>query len=70
MTDSSDIGRYGTLRLLKRHHPETTVALFPIDDETVTFGRNKVCSVRLYYDCVSEFHCTLQISEERKVSLT
>ena len=67
MTDSSEIGRYGTLRLLKRHEPDTTVAFFPIDDEEVTFGRSKQCSVRLYYDCVSELHCTLQISEERKV---
>lgn len=68
MTDSTEIGRFGTLRLLKRHHPDTTVAVFPIDDEVVTFGRSKQCSVRLYYDCVSELHCTLQISEQRKVS--
>jgi FHA domain len=68
MTDSSEIGRYGTLRLLKRHEPDTTVAFFPIDDEEVTFGRSKQCSVRLYYDCVSELHCTLQFSEQRKVS--
>ncbi|KAF8501359.1 hypothetical protein JB92DRAFT_3124063 [Gautieria morchelliformis] len=69
MTDSSEIGRYGTLRLLKRHEPDTTVAFFPIDDEEVTFGRSKQCSVRLYYDCVSELHCTLQISEQRKAFL-
>ncbi|KAF8586926.1 hypothetical protein K439DRAFT_1631219 [Ramaria rubella] len=69
MTDSSEIGRFGTLRLLKRHEPETTVAFFPIDDEEVTFGRSKQCSVRLYYNCVSELHCTLQISEEHKAFL-
>ncbi|KIJ43908.1 hypothetical protein M422DRAFT_30724 [Sphaerobolus stellatus SS14] len=71
MADSSEIGRYGTLRLLKRHAKEdTTIAVFPIDDEEVTFGRNQQCSLRLYYDYVSELHCTLSISEDRKAFLT
>ena len=69
MANSSEIGRFGILRLVKRHEPDTTVAFFPIDDEEVTIGRSKQCSVRLYYDCVSEIHCTLQISEQRKVGL-
>ncbi|KAF8500709.1 hypothetical protein BU17DRAFT_72038 [Hysterangium stoloniferum] len=47
--DSSEIGRFGTLRLLKRHHPDITIACFPIDDEEVTFGRGRQCSIRLYY---------------------
>lgn len=69
MTDSSEIGRFGTLRLLKRHDPNTTIAFFPVDDEEVTFGRSNKCSVRLYYAFVSEVHCILQISEERKAFL-
>ncbi|KAF8508715.1 hypothetical protein BU17DRAFT_70715 [Hysterangium stoloniferum] len=70
MTDSSEIGRFGTLRLLKRHHPDITIAFFPIDDEEVTFGRGRQCSIRLYYDYISDLHCTLHISEERKAFLT
>lgn len=69
MADSSEVGRFGTLRLLKRHDPDTTIAFFPIDDEEVTFGRSRDCSIRLYYDCISELHCTLRISEERKVTI-
>ncbi|KAG6329949.1 hypothetical protein ID866_9139 [Astraeus odoratus] len=47
--DPSEIGRFGTLRLMKRQEPDIPIASFPIDDETVTFGRDPSCSVRLYY---------------------
>ncbi|OJA17456.1 hypothetical protein AZE42_11660 [Rhizopogon vesiculosus] len=46
--DGTEIGLLGTLRLMKRTTNEQ-VAAFPIDEETVTFGRNSTCSVRLYY---------------------
>jgi len=41
------------------------VAVFPIDEETVTFGRDPTCSVRLYYPDVSALHAKL-VFQERK----
>ncbi|KAI6126492.1 hypothetical protein F5141DRAFT_1247314 [Pisolithus sp. B1] len=63
--DSSEIGRFGTLRLMKRVDQATPVAAFPIDDDTVTFGRDPTCSVRLYYSTVSPIHAKL-IFQDRK----
>jgi hypothetical protein len=64
--DSSEVGLYGTLRLVKRLDPQSTVASFPIDDDTVSFGRDPNCSVRLYYPSVSAVHAKI-IFQERKV---
>lgn len=66
--DSTEIGRFGTLRLVKRLDPQTIVASFPIDDESVTFGRDPNCSVRLYYPTVSAVHAKI-FFQERKVCL-
>ncbi|KAH7911483.1 hypothetical protein BJ138DRAFT_1150446 [Hygrophoropsis aurantiaca] len=63
--DPSEIGRLGTLRLMKRTEPNTTVATFPIDDEIVTFGQDPKCSVRLYYPSVSAVHAKI-IFQDRK----
>lgn len=65
--DSSEVGRFGTLRLMKRLEPDKVVASYPIDDEEVTFGRDQSCSIRLYYETVSSIHCKL-IFRDRKVS--
>jgi hypothetical protein len=64
--DSSEVGRYGTISFMKRLHPDTVVATFPIDDEQVTFGRDPHCSVRLYYNAISSIHCKI-IFQEAKV---
>ena len=64
--EPSEIGRFGTLRLMKRLEPDVSVASFPIDDETVTFGRDPSCSVRLYYASVSPLHAKV-IFQDRKV---
>ena len=66
--DASEVGRFGTLRLMKRLEPDKVVASYPIDDEEVTLGRDPSCSIRLYYDSVSGLHCKI-IFRERKVSL-
>ncbi|KAI0696537.1 hypothetical protein BC835DRAFT_1405935 [Cytidiella melzeri] len=66
--DSSEVGRFGTLRLMKRLEPHKVVASYPIDDEEVTFGRDPSCSIRLYYESVSALHCKL-IFRERKAFL-
>ncbi|KAF7976909.1 hypothetical protein HWV62_5300 [Athelia sp. TMB] len=66
--DSSDIGQYGTLRLVKRQDAQSVVASFPIDDESLTFGRDPTCSVRLYYPTVSAVHAKI-FFEERKAFL-
>ncbi|KZT26007.1 hypothetical protein NEOLEDRAFT_1169008 [Neolentinus lepideus HHB14362 ss-1] len=66
--DASDVGRYGTLKFMKRNDPSTVAAVFPIDDEEVTFGRNPQCDVRLYYDSVSAVHCKI-VFQDRKAFL-
>ncbi|THH09018.1 hypothetical protein EW145_g2328 [Phellinidium pouzarii] len=68
MADASEVGNFGTIRLLKRREPSTVVASYPIDEEEVTFGRDPSCSVRLYYQGVSSFHCKI-VFEERKAFL-
>ncbi|KAG2118296.1 hypothetical protein DEU56DRAFT_747889 [Suillus clintonianus] len=65
--DGSEIGVFGTLRLMKRTTNEQ-VAAFPIDEETVTFGRDPTCSVRLYYAEVSALHAKI-VFQERKAFL-
>lgn len=65
--DSSDIGQYGTLRLVKRQDAQSVIASYPIDEESITFGRDPTCSVRLYYPSVSAVHAKI-FFEERKVS--
>ncbi|KAG2112817.1 hypothetical protein BD769DRAFT_1364399 [Suillus cothurnatus] len=65
--DGSEIGLFGTLRLMKRKTDEQ-VAAFPIDEETVTFGRDPTCSVRLYYPEISALHAKI-VFQERKAFL-
>ena len=64
--EASEVGRFGTLRLMKRLEPDKVVASYPIDDEEVTFGRDSTCSIRLYYESVSGLHCKITF-HERKV---
>ncbi|KAH8112834.1 hypothetical protein DFH11DRAFT_1604182 [Phellopilus nigrolimitatus] len=68
MVDVAEVGKYGTIRLLKRREPGAVIASYPIDDEQVTFGRDLDCSVRLYYQSVNSLHCKI-IFEERKAFL-
>ncbi|KAG2356395.1 hypothetical protein BDR07DRAFT_450202 [Suillus spraguei] len=65
--DGSEIGLFGTLRLMKRTTDEQ-VAAFPIDEEIVTFGREPTCSVRLYYPEISPLHAKI-VFQERKAFL-
>lgn len=65
--DLSQIGRYGTISLMKRQPVDSVVAAFGIDSEQLTFGRDPTCSVRLYYPDVSLVHCKI-VFEERKAS--
>jgi hypothetical protein len=62
----SQVGRYGTICLMKRQEPNTVVTAFGIDTEELTFGRDPTCGVRLYYSDVSLVHCRI-VFEERKV---
>ena len=64
--DDSVVGQFGTLRLMKRLEPDQVVAMYPIDEEETTFGRDSTCSIRLYYEAVSNLHCKL-IFRDRKV---
>ncbi|OBZ76090.1 hypothetical protein A0H81_03336 [Grifola frondosa] len=63
--DSSDIGRYGTLSLLKRLQPDSVVASYPIDDPEITVGRDPTCSIRLYYPSVSALHCKIVFNDRK-----
>ena len=66
MADSSEVGKYGMVRLLKRREPSTVVASYPVDEEEVTFGRDPSCSVRLYYQWVSSIHCKLVFDASKR----
>jgi len=63
------VGRYGTLCLLKRHvHSaesanDNVVTSFGIDDEELTFGSSTTCGVRLYYSDVESLHCKIVFDE-------
>jgi pSer/pThr/pTyr-binding forkhead associated (FHA) protein len=60
------VGKYGTISLMKQLEPDTVVTAFGIDSDSVTFGRDLDCSVRLYYPDVSPVHCKI-VFEEYKV---
>ncbi|KDQ32896.1 hypothetical protein PLEOSDRAFT_1098884 [Pleurotus ostreatus PC15] len=64
----SDVGRYGTVYLMKKQDPATPVTAFPLDDEETTFGRDQSCSIRLYYPQVSPIHGKIYF-EDRKAFL-
>ncbi|TDL27887.1 hypothetical protein BD410DRAFT_824680 [Rickenella mellea] len=68
MADATEVGRYGTIRLLKKSDAEVVVASFPVDEDVVTFGRDPSCSVRLYYAWVSGLHCKI-VFDNRKAFL-
>ena len=68
LVDTSEVGKFGTIRLLKQREPTSVVAAYPVDDDEVSFGRDPNCSVRLYYPEVSPLHCKI-IFEERKAIL-
>ncbi|KAI0634344.1 hypothetical protein C8Q77DRAFT_1055902 [Trametes polyzona] len=63
--DPSDIGRYGTLSLLRRLPVESVVTSYPIDDEELTIGRDQSCSLRLYYPAVSALHAKITFVERK-----
>ncbi|PCH37466.1 hypothetical protein WOLCODRAFT_167517 [Wolfiporia cocos MD-104 SS10] len=67
--DTSDVGRYGTISLLKRLDPNAVVASYPIDDPEITIGRDPSCSIRLYYSFVSALHCKIVFNEDKKAFL-
>ncbi|KAF4579411.1 hypothetical protein EYR40_000421 [Pleurotus pulmonarius] len=64
----SDVGRYGTVYLMKKQDPATPVTAFPLDDDETTFGRDQSCSIRLYYPQVSPIHGKIYF-EDRKAYL-
>ena len=68
-TGFSQVGRYGTISLMKRNEEHTVVTSFGIDAEELTFGRETTCGVRLYYPDVALLHCKV-VFEERKVDIS
>ncbi|KAH7872966.1 uncharacterized protein C8R40DRAFT_1051119, partial [Lentinula edodes] len=66
--ESSQIGRYGTMSLMKQDESNSVVTAFGIDSDNLTFGRDQNCGVRLYYPDVSSIHCKITF-KERKVRL-
>ncbi|KAG6844641.1 hypothetical protein H0H87_005154 [Tephrocybe sp. NHM501043] len=76
-TIPGQIGRYGTISLLKRHRASSSsnndsagdvLTAFGIDTPNLTFGRDPSCGVRLYYADVGLVHCRITF-EERKAFL-
>ena len=63
--DASDIGRLGTLSLLRRLPTESVVTSYPIDDEEISIGRDQSCSLRLYYPAVSSLHAKITFVDRK-----
>ncbi|KAF5377771.1 hypothetical protein D9757_008110 [Collybiopsis confluens] len=63
MMDNSQIGKFGTLSLMKQN--DTVVTAFGIDLEELTFGRDQACGVRLCYPDVSPIHCKITFRERK-----
>lgn len=63
--DTSYVGRYGTLSLMKKDGSNIPIAHYPIDDEEITIGRDPNCSVRLYYDTISKLHCKVTFEDAK-----
>lgn len=63
--NATDIGRYGTLSLLRRLPVESIVTSYPIDDEELTIGRDQSCSLRLYYPAVSALHAKITFVDRK-----
>ncbi|KAI0649854.1 hypothetical protein C8Q79DRAFT_900791 [Trametes meyenii] len=63
--DSNDVGRFGTLSLLRRLPVESVVTSYPIDDEELTIGRDQSCSLRLYYPAVSALHAKITFVDRK-----
>jgi hypothetical protein len=53
---------------MKRNESSAIITAFGIDAEELTFGRDPMCSVRLYYPDVSLVHCKI-VFQERKVCI-
>src|SRR5258708_33374892 len=59
------VGRHGTLSLLKRQNVpvsdagDSILTSFGIDDDELTFGSSTTCSVRLYYSDIDTLHCKI-----------
>ncbi|KAF9484280.1 hypothetical protein BDN70DRAFT_872776 [Pholiota conissans] len=75
-TGFNQVGRYGTLSLLKRRTSTAPapshndlITSFGIDEPTLTFGSTSTCGVRLYYPDVDPLHCQLGF-EDGKAFLT
>ncbi|KAG2040472.1 hypothetical protein BDR03DRAFT_948871, partial [Suillus americanus] len=58
------MGLFGTLQLMKRMTDEQ-VAAFLINEETITFGRDTSCNVRLYYPEINALHVETVFPERK-----
>ncbi|KAF9254776.1 hypothetical protein L218DRAFT_444014 [Marasmius fiardii PR-910] len=65
LADYSQIGRYGTISLLKQNEANVAVTSFGIDSETLTFGMDRDCSIRLFYPDISPIHCKIRFSDRK-----
>ena len=61
--DASEVGRLGTLSLIRA--TDAVVTAYPIDDEELTIGRDQSCSLRLYYPAVSGLHAKITFVERK-----
>lgn len=68
------VGRHGTLSLLKRQSvpigsaDDSLLTSFGIDDDELTFGSSTTCDVRLYYSDVDSLHCKI-VFDQLKVNV-
>ncbi|KAI5890995.1 uncharacterized protein SCHCODRAFT_02459250, partial [Schizophyllum commune H4-8] len=62
---ADQIGRHGSLMLMKRTEPNTVLTGFGIDTDELTFGSSINCDVRLYFDDVASLHCKIVFPEKK-----
>ncbi|KAG5728717.1 hypothetical protein E4T56_gene18627 [Termitomyces sp. T112] len=67
---STQIGRYGTISLMKRQDSSAPLTAFGIDTPELTFGRDPSCGVRLYYSEIAVVHCRIIFNEDRKAFMS
>ncbi|KAL1745147.1 hypothetical protein HDZ31DRAFT_37029 [Schizophyllum fasciatum] len=62
---ADQIGRHGSLMLMKRSDPTAVLTGFGIDSDELTFGSAENCDVRLYYKDVSALHCKIVFPDKK-----
>ncbi|KAI9353883.1 hypothetical protein BDR26DRAFT_18498 [Obelidium mucronatum] len=63
-----NMGSFGRIVVIRRTGEDGSA--FPVNQEVVSFGRDQTCTIRVRFEEVSRFHCTITVdAATRKASL-